>query len=224
MKIFERAMELIADAKIVGLGSGRAAHAFVRLLGERQAAGEIQIHGVATSESTAKLAKELAIPLQTLADVEEIDVTVDGADEVSPKLDLIKGYGRAMVREKIIAASSRKLIILVGDEKIVPQLGSRGKLPIEVLPFAIPLVERRLRKIGLNPVLYRVDGAMALSDNGNAIFDCQTSPIENPKELEEQISSIPGIVGSGLFLQMASTVLVGNRDDFEFQEEMTADS
>jgi ribose 5-phosphate isomerase A len=100
--------------------------------------GRLRVHGVPTSEETASLARQEGIPLLTLAEAGILDLTVDGADEVDPNLDLIKGYGRALVREKIVAASSRRLIILVGDEKLVPQLGTRGKLPVEVIPFALP--------------------------------------------------------------------------------------
>ena len=111
-----------------------------------------------TSEETARLARQEDIPLLTLAEAGELDLTVDGADEVDPDLDLIKGYGRALVREKIVAASSRRLVILVGDEKLVPQLGTRGKLPVEVTPFALPLCERRLTRLGCGPVPYLQDG------------------------------------------------------------------
>jgi ribose 5-phosphate isomerase A len=144
---------------------------------------------------------------------------VDGADEVDPNLDLIKGYGRAMVREKIVAASSRRLIILVGDEKLVPKLGARGKLPVEVLPFALPLCERRLSELGCEPIPFLKDGALFHTDNGNHILDCRVSPIENPPRLEAAIRSIPGVVGTGLFLGMADTVLVGRQGDFELMEE-----
>ncbi len=149
MTIVERALELIADGSRIGLGSGHAAQAFVSALGERVRNGARHIQGVPTSEETARLCRQEGIPLMTLADADELDVTVDGADEVDPNLDLIKGYGRALVREKIVAASSRRLVILVGDEKLVARLGSRGKLPVEVTPFALPLCEKRLRLLGL---------------------------------------------------------------------------
>jgi ribose 5-phosphate isomerase A len=139
MTIIERALEFVTDGSLIGLGSGRAAQAFVKALGERVRSGRLRVRGVPTSEETKKLAQQERIPLVTLAQSGILDATVDGADEVDPNLDLIKGYGRALVREKIVAASSRRLIILVGDEKLVPRLGSRGKLPVEVTPFALPL-------------------------------------------------------------------------------------
>src|SRR6516225_7627759 len=121
MTIDERALELVPDGSRIGLGSGRAAQAFVRALGERVRSGGFRVQGVPTSEATARLARQEGIPLLPLAEAGILDLTVDGADEVDPNLDLIKGYGRALVREKIVAASSRKLVILVGREKLVPQ-------------------------------------------------------------------------------------------------------
>ncbi|HVM97293.1 MAG TPA: ribose 5-phosphate isomerase A, partial [Candidatus Acidoferrales bacterium] len=134
-KIARRALDLVAENSIVGLGTGRAATEFVRALGERVRQG-FKVRGIPTSEATAEVAKEYGIPLLQLDDVDAIDITVDGADEVDPNLDLIKGYGGALVREKIVAAASKREVILVGSEKLVSVLGSRGKLPVEVIPFA----------------------------------------------------------------------------------------
>src|SRR5262249_14615962 len=147
--IYERALELVPDDSAIGLGSGRAAWAFVKLLGERVRAGRLRVRGVPCSEETARIATESGVPLVSLSEAAELAVTVDGADEVDPSLDLIKGYGRALVREKVVAASSRKLVILVGEEKLVPKLGTRGRLPVEVVPFAVPLCTRRLAALGL---------------------------------------------------------------------------
>jgi ribose 5-phosphate isomerase A len=138
---------------------------------------------------------------------------------VDPNLDLIKGYGRALVREKIVAASSRRLIILVGDEKVVPRLGTRGKLPVEVTPFALPLCERRLGELGCKPIPYHLGKDLFVTDNGNHILDCQIDPIPDAPKLEMRIRAIPGVVGTGLFLGMADTVLVGDRNDFRLIEE-----
>src|SRR5262249_51089221 len=154
MTIFERALQFVTSGSRIGLGSGRAARVFVRLLGERVRSGALHVYGVPTSNETADLATQAAIPLLTLDQAGGLGLDVDGADEVDPNLDLIKGYGRALVREKIIAASSRRLVILVGEEKLVPRLGGRGKLPVEVVPFALPLCERRLRELGCRPVPY----------------------------------------------------------------------
>ena len=219
MTIVERALELVPNGSRIGLGSGRAAQAFVKALGQRLRDGSFRVHGVPTSEETARLARQEDIPLLTLADAGILALTVDGADEVDPNLDLIKGYGRALVREKIVAASSRRLIILVGDEKLVPKLGTRGKLPVEVTPFALPLCERRLGELGCRPVSYSQGGGLFVTDNGNHILDCQIGPIADATRLEMEIRAIPGVVGTGLFLGMADTVLVGDKDTFRLKEE-----
>ena len=219
MTIVERALELIFSDDLIGLGSGRAAQAFVRALGERVRAGALRVCGVPTSDETASLARKVGIPLSTLADVPALDVTVDGADEVDPNLNLIKGYGRAMVREKVVASSSRKFVLLVGKEKLVPQLGSRGKLPVEVLPFALPSCQRRLQELGCHPVIWAKNSHPLITDNGNYILDCAVGPIADTGGLENTLRAIPGVVGTGLFLGMADVVLVGNDDDFELIEE-----
>jgi ribose 5-phosphate isomerase A len=219
MTIIERALELVPNDARLGLGSGRASQAFVKALGERVRTRGLRVVGVPTSEETAHLAQQEGITLASLAEAGILDLTVDGADEVDPHLNLIKGYGRALVREKIVAASSRRLIILVGQEKLVPQLGTRGKLPVEVIPFALPLCERRLTELGCRPVPYFHDGSLFVTDNGNHILDCEIKPIPDPVRLELDIRAIPGVVGTGLFLEMADTVLVGTTKDFELIEE-----
>jgi ribose 5-phosphate isomerase A len=219
MTIIERALEMLPTGSCVGLGSGHASQAFVKLLGERVRTGRLYVQGVPTSEGTSRLAKEEGIPLLSLAEAGVLDLTVDGADEVDPNLDLIKGYGRALVREKIVAASSRRLIILVGDEKLVPQLGTRGKLPVEVTPFALPLCERRLAALGCPAVAFPQGENLFLTDNGNHILDCEIKPIPDAAQLELEIRAIPGVVGTGLFLGMADVILVGDRETFGLIEE-----
>src|SRR5579872_4603504 len=182
MTIYERALELVPDQSAIGLGSGRAAWAFVEMLGEKIRQGSLRVQGVPTSDETARIAAKQGVPLIGLKDVRELVLTVDGADEVDPSLDLIKGFGRALVREKIVAASSRKLVILVGEEKLMPQLGTRGRLPIEVVPFALPLCMRRLGELGLRPTLWELKGQPGLSDNGNYILDCGIDPIADAKK------------------------------------------
>jgi ribose 5-phosphate isomerase A len=217
MTIYERALEFIADGDAVGLGSGRAATEFIKLLGARVRAG-LRVRGVPTSRASDRLALELGIPLVSLGEGLPLAVTVDGADEVDPHLDLIKGYGRALVREKVVAAASRRLVILVGPGKEVPILGSRGKLPVEVLPFALPLCLRRLSDLGCNPVPYEEAGKLFVTDNGNHILDCAVAPILDPPAFEANVRAIPGVVGTGLFLGMADTVLVGD-DGFHLVAE-----
>src|SRR5581483_1982295 len=137
MTIYERALEFVREGDVVGLGSGRAATAFIQRLGARVQQG-LRVRGVPTSRASEELARGLGIPLVSLEGAMPLALTVDGADEVDLDLNLIKGYGRALVREKVVAAASRKLVILVGPGKTVDRLGGRGKLPVEVLPFALP--------------------------------------------------------------------------------------
>lgn len=217
--IFDRALSHVAPGMTLGLGSGRASQAFVRALAGRVAAG-LSIRGVPTSLETERLARELGIPLVELTDAGTLDLTVDGADEVDPGANLIKGYGRALLREKIVAASSRRLIILVGSEKLVPRLGTRGKLPVEVVPFALTLAQRRLRELGCEPVLYAREGVPIPTDNGNCILDCQVGPLENPFAWHEQARQIPGVVDTGLFLGMADLVLVGDSQTLAWQSDL----
>jgi ribose 5-phosphate isomerase A len=201
------AAQLVPDGQVVGLGTGRAAAAFIRALGERVRGG-LRVRGVPTSQASDELARQVGIPLVSLDEVETLDLTVDGADEVDPQLNLIKGYGAALVREKIVAAASKRLVILVGPEKLVPLLGSRGKIPIEVVPFGVAATIRHLRALGLNPEQRIASGQPVVTDNGNVIVDGGTGPIANPAKLEAAIRAIPGVVGTGLFLGMADTVLV----------------
>ncbi|MBI4381164.1 MAG: ribose-5-phosphate isomerase RpiA [candidate division NC10 bacterium] len=209
--IATRAIELVKDGDVVGMGTGRAATAFIHALGSAVKGG-LRVRGVPTSQVTAGLATQLGIPLATLDEVGQIDVTFDGADEVDPRLDLIKGYGGAMVREKIVAASSRRFVILVGVEKLVPVLGSRRILPVEVVPFGLPLCRRRLTEVGCQAAVRLVNGRAYVTDNGNQILDCAISPIQDPTAFEQAIVSIPGVVGTGLFIGMADTVLVQDRE------------
>lgn len=208
------AAQLAVDGQVIGLGTGRAAAAFIRALGERVRGG-LKVRGVPTSVDSEKLAKEVGIPLTSLEEVEQLDLTVDGADEVDPQLNLIKGYGAALVREKIVAAASQKLVILVGDEKLVPALGSRGKIPVEVVPFGVAATCRHLQALGLKPQQRLTNSQPLVTDNGNWIVDCGTEPIANPAELEAGIRAIPGVVGTGLFLGMADVVLVQRGEQVE---------
>jgi ribose 5-phosphate isomerase A len=212
-----RALELVPDGSVVGLGTGHAATAFVHALGQRVAAG-FRVLGVPTSQASADLAIRLGIPLTTLDEVESIDVDVDGADEVDPQSNLIKGYGGALVREKVVAAVSRRLVILVGSEKLVDVLGARGMLPIEVLPFAAASCRRELAKLGCIGHIRRQDAKSLITDNGNYILDCHIGPLQAPVELERAILAIPGVVGTGLFLNMQPTVLIETAGKVEVRE------
>lgn len=200
--------ERVEDGMTLGLGSGRAATAFLHRLGERVRQG-LRIRAAATSMVIEEIARDAGIPVLPLAELPHLDLAVDGADEVDPRLDLIKGLGGALVREKIVAASARTFYVLVGAEKLTPRLGSRGVLPVEVVPFGREFVRRRLARLGIDAAPRSDDrGETYRTDNGNHILDCRLAPLENPAELERTLLAIPGVVGTGLFLGMASAVFV----------------
>lgn len=203
------ALGFVRAGDVVGLGSGRAATAFIRSLGAKVREG-LAVRGVPTSDATAQLARDLGIELVGLE--AEIALTVDGADEVDGRLNLIKGHGGALVRERIVAAASRRQIILVTPEKLVETLGTRGPLPVEVMPFAVPFCRRRLEELELKPAMRMHDERPFVTDNFNVIFDCDTGPIDDPEKLEKKIRAIPGVIDSGLFLGTAERVVVSDGD------------
>lgn len=205
--IAERAVAMIPDASAIGLGTGHAATEFLHVLAEHVRAG-LRVRGVPTSEESARLARQLGIPLTTLDEVETLDLDVDGADEVDPHCNLVKGWGGALVREKIVAAASRRFVVLVGPEKLVPALGTRGVVPVEVVPFGLAFCRRRLEALGCTPRLRLHDARPFVSDNGNSILDCQVSALAQPAEFQTVVRAIPGVVEVGLFLDMADTVLI----------------
>jgi ribose 5-phosphate isomerase A len=214
MKIEDEALRLVHDGDVVGLGSGRAATAFIQALGERVRQG-LRVRGVPTSQKSAEVARPFGIPLITLNDVEQLDIAVDGADEVDPRNNLIKGLGGALVREKLVASAARRFVVLVGREKIVPVLGSHGVLPVEVVPFGISPCRRRLEKLGLPSRQRLLNGAPFVSDNGNFILDCQVGPLADPAALEARIREIPGLVDTGLFLGMSPVLFIQDGDRVE---------
>jgi len=202
-----RAAELVQDGSAVGLGTGRAASAFLGALAERARRG-LRVRCVATSRTIEAAARDLGLSLVSLDEVRELDLDVDGADEIDPALDLIKGYGGALVRERIVAEASRRLVILAGTEKLVANLGARGLLPVEVVPFGWAPCARRLIALGCPPRRRMDAEAPFVTDNGNNILDCTVEPIADPAALQRKISAIPGVVGTGLFLGMADTVFI----------------
>lgn len=203
----EQAAALVQPGMLVGLGTGRAANSFIEALG-RRVSGGLAVGGIPTSRASGELAVRLGIPLGEFAADGRIDITFDGADEVDPQGNAIKGYGGALLREKIVAADSQEFVILIGEEKLVPALGSRGKLPVEVLPFGLPATLRHLAALGVRPHVRMTGSEPAASDNGNRIVDCATGIIDRPAELEAALLAIPGVVGTGLFLGMADRVLI----------------
>lgn len=207
----ERAAEWIRDGMTVGLGTGSTVRHLLDHLAERRAAGEWgSIVGVPTSEQTAARARELGIPLRTLDEAPEVDLTIDGADEVDPELRLIKGLGGALLREKIVAVASRRLVIIVDESKVVVKLGTRSPLPVEVDPFGARVQPPFLRSLGAEPTLRPGPGGGPLvTDGGNLIFDCRFSRgIDDPEALEARLDGRVGVMENGLFLGLASAVVV----------------
>jgi ribose 5-phosphate isomerase A len=195
----------------LGLGTGRAAEAFIRALATRVNQG-LQVVAVTTSIRSQTLAEELAIPLSTIAETPALDVAFDGADEVTPQLNLTKGLGGALLRERVIAHAADRFIVLITPEKLVDQLGSRTPIPIEVVPFAEAPVARALQSLGGDPVTRAAGDAPYLTDNGNLVVDTAFPPIADPAMLDAAVRAIPGVVDTGLFLGMASEVIVGETD------------
>jgi ribose 5-phosphate isomerase A len=202
------AAKLVRDGDVVGLGTGSTAYFTVIALGERVKAG-LKIIGIPTSVHTADLARAVGIPLTTLDDHPEIDITIDGADEVDPKLNLIKGGGGALTREKVIATASKKMVVVADSGKIVRVLG-KFPLPVEVIAFARTVVERKIVSLGGSPKLrLKLDGSPYLTDNGNEILDCSFGKIEDPPALARILSDTAGVVEHGLFIGLATIAIVG---------------
>lgn len=216
MTLESYALDQVRPGHVLGLGSGRAAERFVRALGARVEAG-LEVRGIPTSRATADLARTLGIPLVSLDDAPRVDLAVDGADEVDPEGRLIKGYGGALLREKIVAAFADRVLILVGPEKCVPRLGTRGRLPVEVLPFALMPVRRRLEQLGVPGSLRQEGGRSQRSDNGNLLVDCEIGPLSDPDDLDRALHGVPGLLETGLFLDFRAVIAVEQADGVEIR-------
>ena len=204
------AMKHVAAGMTLGLGTGRAAEAFIHRLGEEARRG-MRVRGVPTSKKSEELARKLNIEVTSLEEVDHLDVAFDGADEVTPDSALTKGLGGALLRERVVAFEADKFIVLVTPEKLVPKLGTRTPIPIEVVPFAVHAAIRNLRKLGGKPkVREKADGFQYFTDNQNLILDTDFGPIDDPANLDARIRKIPGIVDTGIFLNMADLVLCGD--------------
>jgi len=208
------AAALVKDGQVVGLGTGSTAYFAVVALGERVKAG-LKVVGIPTSVATEELARKVGIPLTTLDERQEIDVTIDGADELDPRLNLIKGGGGALLREKVIASASKKMVVVADSAKAVATLG-KFPLPVEIVAFARAVVEKRITALGATCKLRtKPDGSTYLTDNGNPILDCCFGKIEGPAALARALSDMPGVVEHGLFIGMASVALVGKGGSIE---------
>jgi len=205
-------LRFVEDGKVIGLGTGSTASRFIRLLGEQVKQG-LRVRGIPTSVRSRQMAEELGIPLTTLDECQEIAVTVDGADEVDPQLRLIKGGGGALLREKIVASATKQLVIVADATKRVTTLG-KFPLPVEVIKFAEALVAKRIAALGADVQLRKgSDGKPYLTDENNHILDCHFGQISDATALALELSQIPGVVEHGLFIDMASVVLVANGND-----------
>lgn len=208
-KAAEAALEYVKPGMVLGLGTGSTARHFLAAVGRLVAEG-MDLRGVPTSLATAEAAKQLGIPLSSLEEHARLDLCVDGADEVDPKLDLIKGLGGALFREKIVAAASKRFVVIVDESKLVPRLGTKARVPVEVHPFGWRNASEALAGLGAEVSLRRRDGEMFRTDNGNHIVDARFGPIKAPAKVASQICAIPGVVGHGLFLGMTDLVLVAS--------------
>src|ERR1700681_4748626 len=207
----ESAAQLVKDGMVIGLGSGSTAEVAIRIIGEKVKTG-LQVIGVATSRKSEELARALGVRLATLEDYPALDLTIDGADEVElGSLDLIKGRGGALLREKIVASSSRRLIIIVDETKIVKTLGSHGEVPVEIVSFGWQSTARRLEKLGWKPMLRAEVGSLPfVTDGGHYILDCSFEKGISIQSRAAQLHDTVGVVEHGMFLGMATEAYVGS--------------
>jgi ribose 5-phosphate isomerase A len=203
-----QSLRFVQAGMAVGLGSGSTAAEMVRLLGDEVRAGLV-IRAVGSSSTTEALARAAGIPLIALADVDALDVTIDGADEVDPRGRMIKGRGGALLREKVLAAHSKALVIIIDRRKQVAALGAAA-VPVEVTPFAAPIVARDLAALGGRAVLRATDGAPYVTDGGNYILDTAFGPIADPDALAARLDGTVGVVEHGLFVGFSPTIVVGD--------------
>lgn len=207
----EAACEYVKDGMIVGLGTGSTAEFAVKKIGELVRNG-LSIRGIPTSDATKILAESEGIPLIDFSETMFIDLTIDGADEIDSNLNMIKGGGAALLREKIVASASREEIIIVSGSKLVQQLGT-FPLPVEVIPFGWQVVFNQLESLQGNPELRLKQGQPSVTDQGNFIVDCHFRKIENPEQLEQHLNMIPGVVENGLFINLCTRMIMADGEN-----------
>ncbi|HET9888083.1 MAG TPA: ribose-5-phosphate isomerase RpiA [bacterium] len=205
----EAAARLVQDGMIVGLGTGSTAAHFLDCLGERMQRDRLRIEGVPTSEKTAQHARRLGIPLLPWEKDVVIDYAADGADEVDPQARLIKGLGGALLREKKVAKSSRDFAVMIDASKLVPRLGTKAPVPVEVQAKLAAGIRKALESLGARPILRESGGQPFFTDNGNWILDAWFEEISNPERLEEEINAIEGVLENGIFVGLTHRVFVG---------------
>jgi len=204
-----KAVEYVRTGMVIGLGTGSTAKHVIFALGERIRKG-LKIKGVPTSQETAKLARKAKIPLLPDDEVWPVDVAIDGADQVDRQLNLIKGGGGALLKEKIVAASARQFIVVVDHTKCVPVLGGSFPLPVEVIPFGWRNTAQQIETLGGKPVLRKKGGKVCITETGHYILDVQIARIDNPAAMESKLNQIPGVIENGLFVGRTDILIVGN--------------
>jgi ribose 5-phosphate isomerase A len=204
----------VQEGFIVGLGSGSTAAYVIQEMGEKIRREGLRIWGVPTSNQAMMLAVGHGVPLTTLNEHPQLDLAIDGADQIDRELNLIKGMGGALAREKVVASAAKQLIIVADATKLVEKLGTNHPIPVEVLPFALPTVMVKMRELGGKPVLREGKGKVGpvVTDNGNFVVDFDLGPIRAPKELDLQLKTIPGVIETGLFVGIADVVYLGKPD------------
>jgi len=204
------AVKHVKDGFVVGLGSGSTAAFAIREIGRRIREENLKVLGVSTSYQSYILAVECGIPITNLGEHPQIDLDIDGADQIDRDLNLIKGGGGALLREKVVASAAKEVIIVADETKLSRRLGENRVIPLEVLPFAVPVVMLKVKKIGGHPRLREKNtGGPYITDNGNFILDVDFGPIDDPEELDRKLKSIPGIVETGLFIGMTNMAYIG---------------
>jgi ribose 5-phosphate isomerase A len=203
-----QSLRYIHSGQVVGLGTGSTASYFIRLLGEMMQSG-LRIRGIPTSRKTAELATSIGIPLITFEDSAVVDVAIDGADEIGPSLELIKGRGGALLREKVVAFAARQFIVIADSTKPVSKLG-KTPVPVEVIPFAEPLLAWKITELGATVTLRKdASGEPFVTDEGHRILDCHFKELADPASVAQELENMPGVVEHGIFLDMADIALIG---------------
>jgi ribose 5-phosphate isomerase A len=219
----QEAVKWIRDGQIVGLGTGSTIYYALEELGQRIQTEHLQIQGISTSTQSSQIATQFQIPLVTLNEYPQIDIAIDGADQVDPKFNLIKGMGGALTREKIVASAANTVIIVVDETKMTPCLGHHQVVPIEVLPFAEQYLFQRLAKRAKR-IVRRVTSSSQpyITDNHHHILDVDFGEINDPESLEKTIQNLPGVIETGLFVDMADIICVGTQTTVEIQHKSRA--
>ena len=207
----EKAVEYIKDGMIIGLGSGSTVYWTLKKLGELVEQG-LNVKGIPSSLRTEGWAKDFKIPLTDFSEVQSLDLAIDGADEIDPQFNLTKGGGGSLVREKIVDANAKKLIIVADESKMVPQLG-KFPLPVEVLKFGWEVTAKQIAELGAKPVLREREGSVFISNNGNFILDCHFNVITDPEKLHYELKQMLGVVETGLFINLTDTIIIAGEKE-----------